>query len=272
MKRGWRDAALLARLLGHAARADVLAAQQAEFQHDLAASITTTMAQHQITHLPGAAELGDFDPSSSTLIFSPAGAEHLVPPAALQATWQRYWDESQRRFSGTDWTEYTPYELRSVSALLRLGQADRAHQLLDFFYHDQRPAGWHQWAEVVYRQPRLARFIGDMPHAWIASDFIRSALDLLAYSRDSDQALVLAAGVPAPWLASGVVGVQGLGTAYGVLGYQLRIDGQGQPQLTLAAGNSKPPGGLWLAWGGTLHRLPNPQPDSPVNWALPATP
>ena len=269
---GWRDAALLARVLGHTVRADVLAAQQAEFQHDLAVSLATTMAQHQITHLPGAAELADFDPSSSTLIFSPAGAEQLVPAAVLQATWQRYWDESQRRFSSTGWSEYTPYELRSVSALLRLGHADRAHMVLDFFYRDQRPAGWHQWAEVVYRQPRLARFIGDMPHAWIASDFMRSALDLLAYSRESDQALVLAAGVPTAWLASGAVGVQGLGTAYGTLGYQLRLDDQGRPQLTLAAGQTKPPGGLWLAWGGGLHRLPNPQPDGPVDWALPATP
>ena len=269
---GWRDAALLARVLGHAARADVLAAQQAEFQHDLAASLAITMAQHQINHLPGAAELGDFDPSSSTLIFSPAGAEHLVPPAVLQATWQRYWDESQRRFSSTTWTEYTPYELRSVSALLRLGQADRAHAMLDFFYHDQRPAGWHQWAEVVDRRPRLARFIGDMPHAWISSDFIRSALDLLAYSRDSDQALVLAAGVPTAWLASGAVGVQGLGTAYGSLGYQLRMDGQRRPHLTLAAGQAKPPGGLWLAWGGVLHRLPLPQPGAVVDWTGPVLP
>ena len=269
---GWRDAALLARLLGHSARADVLAAQQAEFQQDLAASLAITMAQHQIKHLPGAAELGDFDPSSSTLIFSPAGAEHLVPAAVLQATWQRYWDESQRRFSSTDWSEYTPYELRSVSALLRLGHADRAHMMLDFFYRDQRPAGWHQWAEVVYRQPRLARFIGDMPHAWISSDYIRSALDLLAYSRDSDQALVLAAGVPTTWLASGAVGVQGLGTAYGTLAYQLRMDDQRRPHLTLAAGQVAPPGGLWLAWAGGLHRLPDAQADHPVHWTLPAAP
>ena len=269
---GWRDAALLARVLGHGARADVLAAQQAEFQQDLAASLANTMARHRINHLPGAAELGDFDPSSSSVIFSPAGAEHLVPAAVLQTTWQRYWDESQHRSRATDWAEYTPYELRSVSALLRLGHADRAHHMLNFFYRDQRPAGWHQWAEVVDRQPRHARFIGDMPHAWIASDFIRSALDLLAYSRDSDQALVLAAGVPAAWLANGPVGVQGLGTAYGALGYQLRMDDQRRPRLTLAAGQAKPPGGLWLAWGGVLHPLPLPQPDTAVDWTGPALP
>ena len=264
---GWRDAVQIASALGLAARADALQAQHDEFRRDLGASIAVTLAQHQINHLPGAAELGDFDPSASTLIFSPAGAESLVAPALLQATWQRYWDEAQRRRQANDWADYTPYELRSVSALLRLGHPDRALAMLDIFLQDQRPAGWHHWAEVVGRQPRQPRFIGDMPHAWISSDFIRSALDLLAYQRDSDQALVLAAGVPAAWLASGPVGVAGLHTAHGRLGYRLTMDG-GQVTLALDAGLAEPPGGLWLAWQGRLHRVPAGQ----TSLALPAVP
>ena len=252
---GWRDAALLARALGHAARAEELAAQQAEFSRELGQSLASTMAAHRIGHLPGAAELGDFDASSSTMIFSPAGAEGLVAPAVLAATWQRWWDEAQRRGTSTDWNEYTPYELRSVSALVRLGHTDRAHAMLDYFHADQRPAGWHHWAEVVDRQPRHPRFIGDMPHAWISSDYIRSALDLLAYERDSDHALVLAAGVPTAWLASGPVGVQGLRTAFGALSYTL-AQGGGKLELTLAPGLAEPPGGLWLQWQGRLHRVP----------------
>lgn len=64
------------------------------------------------------------------------------------------------------------------------------------FFADQRPLGWNQWAEVVGREVRKPRFVGDMPHGWVASDFIRSALDLFAYERDADNALVLAAGLP----------------------------------------------------------------------------
>ena len=284
---GWRDAGQIASALGKTARADQLAAQHDEFRRELGASLAITLAQHRIDHLPGAAELGDFDPSSSTLIFSPAGAESLVAPALLQATWQRYWDEARRRRPATDqatdamrspvgtanipnnaisadppspasppdWADYTPYELRSVSALLRLGHPDRALAMLDFFLQDQRPAGWRHWAEVVGRQPRQPRFIGDMPHAWISSDFIRSALDLLAYQRDSDDALVLAAGVPAAWLAGGPVGVAGLHTAHGLLGYRLALEG-GQVTLALDAGLAQPPGGLWWSWQGRLHRVP----------------
>jgi len=254
---GWRDAALLARALGHAARADDLQAQHDEFRRELGQSLAATMAQHKIDHLPGAVELGDFDPTSSTMIFSPAGAEDLVPRTVLEATWQRWWDESLRRSAGqAPGPEYTPYELRSVSALLRLGQPGRAWAMLDFFHGDQRPAGWHQWAEVVDHRPRHPRFIGDMPHAWISSDYIRSALDLLAWERDSDQALVLAAGVLPAWLEQGPVGVQGLRTAFGTLGFRLALRSDGAVDLQIDPGLATPPGGLWLAWQGSLHRVP----------------
>jgi hypothetical protein len=262
---GWRDAVLLAEATGHAARAAELKVQHDEFRRDLGASLAATMAHHRIPHLPGAAELGDFDPSSSTLVFSPAGAEDLVPRAVLDATWDRYWAEVATRRQRSDWPDYTPYELRSVSALLRLGHADRACAMLDFFHADQRPAGWNQWAEVVGRVEREPRFIGDMPHAWISSDYIRSALDLLAYERDHDGALVLAAGIPAEWLAAGPIGIEGLGTAHGRLSYQLKRTADGSLHLAVEPGLRPPPGGLWLAWAGRLHRVP----DGALRFTLP---
>ena len=53
-------------------------------------------------------------------------------------------------------------------------------ELIEFFMNDRRPHAWNQWAEVVGREPRKSRFIGDMPHGWVASDFGRSFLDMLA--------------------------------------------------------------------------------------------
>jgi hypothetical protein len=38
--------------------------------------------------------------------------------------------------------------------------------------------------------------LGDIPHGWVASDFIGAALDLCAYEREPDHAMVLGAGVP----------------------------------------------------------------------------
>ena len=248
---GYRDAARLAQIFAPTARAAELARQRDEFGNELAASLAVAVAQHRIAFLPGAAELGDFDPSSSTMVFSPAGFENRVPRALLESTWERYWREAVARRDGRrEWKDYTPYELRSVSAFVRLGQPERAIALLDHFLRDRRPAGWNQWAEVVGREPREPRFVGDMPHAWISSDYIRSVLDLLVYERDSDGALVLGAGVPATWWRTAPVEVRDLRTAWGTIGWRLQREAPRVLRLTVnaPARAEPPPGGTWFAW------------------------
>jgi hypothetical protein len=136
---------------------------------------------------------------------------------------------------------------------VRLKQPERAHAMLDFFYRDQRPAGWNQWAEVVVNGYRTPKFLGDMPHAWVASDAIRSLLDLFAHDADDGQALVIAAGLPDAWLAEGVA-VQGLPTPHGPLSYRLKRDAGGL-QVTIEGGLQPPTGGLVLRWQGKDHRF-----------------
>jgi hypothetical protein len=267
---GYRDAVRLARLLGRDQRAVELARQRDEFATDLAASLTLAVSRHRIDYLPGAAELGDFDPSSSTMIFSPAGAETLVPRALLESTWERYWQESVARRDGRRaWSDYTPYELRSVSALLRLQQPGRAHALLEYFLRDQRPAGWNQWAEVVGREAREPRFVGDMPHAWISSDYIRSMLDLLAYERASDGALVLGAGVTEAWLQSGPVALRGLRTACGNIDFRLERESAQVLRLRIAPCSERPPGGSWFAWAGNGKPPATTVDGRPLDWKGP---
>ncbi|HAJ01978.1 MAG TPA: carbohydrate-binding protein, partial [Brevundimonas sp.] len=132
-------------------------------------------------------------------------------------------------------------------AFVRLGQRDRAIAALDYFFGDLRPQAWNGWAEVVGRHEREPRFIGDMPHAWISSDYIRSALDLFVHERDRDHALVLAAGIPLDWIETEEgVGIANLRTAYGPVSWHLRQDGRGYV-LDLAT-TATPPGGFVLAW------------------------
>jgi hypothetical protein len=248
--RGYKDAAMLAGVLGHAAVAQRIAAQRDEFQRELHQSLAVTAARHGIGYLSGAAELGDFDATSSTVALSPGGEQARLDPTLLHGTFERYWQEFVARRDGKrPWDDYTPYELRTVGSFVRLGQPERAHALLKFFFADQRPLGWNQWAEVVGRDARKPRFVGDMPHAWISSDYIRSALDLFAYEREADQALVLAAGIPLEWLQGRGVTVSGLRTSHGKLGYRLRWS-QGQLRLDLLPGLAPPPGGFVLQWPG----------------------
>jgi hypothetical protein len=133
--------------------------------------------------------------------------------------------------------------VRAIGSFVRLGWRERAQAAIDFFFASgARPLAWNQWAEVVGHDARKPRFVGDMPHGWVASDFIRSTLDLFAYEREADHSLVLAAGVPESWLDGDGIAIEHLRTAYGELSYTLKRSGK-RIELRVDAG-AAPPGGF----------------------------
>jgi hypothetical protein len=208
--KGLEDAAFLAEMAGRRAAGTRYAQLATELARDLTTSITRTIRDHAIDYIPGSVELGDFDATSTTVAVTPVDAD--LPREPLLRTFDKYWERALEP------RDYTPYELRTVGTLVRLGQAERARRLLAYFFDDQRPAAWHQWAEVVRANPREGGFVGDMPHTWVGSDFIRSALDFFAY--EDDDALILAAGIAPEWAREGVR-VRGLSTHFGVLDYSI---------------------------------------------------
>ncbi|WP_338771630.1 discoidin domain-containing protein [Massilia sp. METH4] len=246
--RGYKDAVTIAAALGRRQDARRLARQRDAFRHDLYASIDAATRQHGIDYIPGAAELGDFDPTSTTIALTPGGEQQRLPRRLLESTYRKYWDFFAARRDGTKpWEDYTPYELRNVSAFVRLGWRDKAEELLAYFYADQRPRAWNGWAEVVGRDPRTPRFLGDMPHGWISSDYMRAALDSFAYEREPEHALLLAEGIPLRWLDGEGVAIRGLRTPYGPLSYSLQRNNR-QLTLRVDAGLAIPPGGIVLRW------------------------
>ncbi|MFZ2237342.1 MAG: discoidin domain-containing protein [Dokdonella sp.] len=245
---GYNSALLLAQALGKNNDAKRLAASRDQFRVDIVASIKASATAHHIDFIPGAADLGDFDATSTTIALSPGGELKNLPHDLLVNTFERYWAEfTQRRDDLREWKDYTPYEWRNVAAFIRLGWRARAHEAIDYFFKDRRPLAWNQWAEVVGRDYREPRFIGDMPHGWVASDFIRSALDLFAYERQSDQSLVIAAGIPATWLEGDGISIRDLRTPYGKLSYTIKSSGDRIVLTIDDTGLSLPSGGLLLA-------------------------
>ena len=217
--RGLDDAVYLAGRLHLADRQRQLADQAATFRRNLEASIRRTIVEHHIDFVPGSAELGDFDATSTAIGISPLNLTAVFPPQELQHTFDRYLESlSQPR------EDYTPYEMRTIGALIRRGDKLRALPLLDRFLADHRPTAWNEWAEVVGTDARKPRFIGDMPHAWVASDFIRSVLDAVAYDRE-DGALVIGSGVPRSWLGKGTLHVGPLPTYNGPIDVRMRAEG-----------------------------------------------
>jgi len=249
---GYRSAVELATDLGLVGDATRLAAQRDEFLADLQASLSASTARFGLDVLPGAADRGDFDPTSSTIALSPGGLFHALPRPLVQRTFDRYWrnfearrkDESLGVRHGDG--AYTPYEWRNVGALVRLGDRERAQQAMAYFYGDRRPKGWNQWAEVVVREAREPRFLGDMPHGWVASDHIRSVLDLFAYEDESKRSLVLAAGVPMAWLRGKGISIRELRTPYGPLSWSARVGADGAIDIQVSGLRTLPPGGVTL--------------------------
>ena len=244
--RGFKDAAEVAALLGKP-EAAAMATARDQFAGDLHAAILAARDYWKIDYIPGATSLGDFDATSTTIGLDPGGEQARLDLKMLDATFDRYWREFVSRRDGKrQWDDYTPYELRNVSSFVRLGWRDRAQELLTFFFADQRPQGWNGWAEVVGREPRKVRFIGDMPHAWISSDYLRGALDLFAYEDKSERRLILGGGLTADWLTGKGSGIAGLATPYGVL--DMGVGGNARRVSLTISGSAQPPGGFAFDW------------------------
>jgi hypothetical protein len=258
--RGLSDGAMLAAVVGDDERGAATTAQRDQFRTDLYASIDKAMARHRVDYIPGSAELGDFDPTSTAIAITACNEQEHMPPEALARTFDRYWDNRLSYLKGVG-EAYSPYELRNIEVLVRLGQRDRANELLGAILADLRPQPWNSWQEVVWRDAAAPRFIGDMPHTWIGAGYVQSLRAMFAYEREDSRTLVLAAGLPWSWVASETgVGVKRLPTYYGVLGYTLKLEEPGKLRMHLSGDVSVPPTTVVLA-----PPLPQPLKSVTVN-------
>lgn len=247
--RGLKDAASLAVVVGDEQRAAGFATTRDAFRNDVRASIERVISTNKLQYLPASVELADFDASSTAIAVSPLGELPMLPEPALRQTFDRYYAIFQERVQGkAEWDAYTPYELRNVQPFMQLGQRDRAWEVLEANLRDQRPLAWQQWPEIVWRDPALPRFIGDMPHAWIGAMYVEAVRSLFAFERDADGALVLAAGLPSTWMTdAGGVGVRRMPTHYGVLNYTLKPAGSNALSLKISGDLTMPPGKIVVA-------------------------
>jgi hypothetical protein len=244
--RAFGDAAYLAGVRGEPDEAARFTRLRDAMRADVRTSLETTIATRSIDYVPGSVEWADFDPTATSNAISLLGETPLLPRATLEKTYATYLDGFRRRRDGTiEWKNYTAYEVRIVGALVCLGQRASASELAEFLLGDRRPPAWNQWPEISWRDPRSPGHIGDVPHAWIAAEWVLAFRTMLAYERPEGDALVVAAGIPASWLDDGEVAVDGLATYWGTLGFTLRRADQDGVAVDLR-GNVAPPGGIVL--------------------------
>jgi hypothetical protein len=185
----------------------------------------------------------------------PCGELGNLPEPQLRNTFDKYYQFFRDREKGRiNWINYTPYEVRIIGALVYMGRKDRASDLLNFFMKDRRPPAWNHWAEVVWRDPATLRFVGDMPHTWVGSDFIRSMMSMFVFERERDSAHVLAAGIPDAWVKDKAgVKVQGLQTPYGLVHFNISTSGNA---LRVSVSGTFDAGGHKLVLRSPLSKAP----------------
>jgi hypothetical protein len=250
---GLKDAVFIARELG---RGD-LGTRWSKLRDDYKAcvydSMRLAMSNTKIDYIPGCAELGDFDATSTTVGIWPADELGSIPEPQLHKTFDKWYGFFHERLDpASKWKDYTPYEVRLMGSYVRLGEPARAWELMDFYLHDQRPQGWNHWAEVVHRDPDFPGYIGDMPHTWVGSDFVNSVRSMFAYEHAGH--LVVAAGVKPDWTsekeADGVVRgvrVARFPTEFGTLTYSMVARDDGTIVVNIGDGLRAAPGLIDLA-------------------------
>jgi hypothetical protein len=221
--KGLRDAVHLANAAGHEVPARRWEALSARLAASLYASIDATRAQRRLDFIPGSIEWADFDPTATANAIYLLDVPEGLHRDAVEHTFDKYLADWRSKRDGTLVSQnYTPYEIRIIGALVRLGRREAALELLRFFLSDRRPRAWNQWPEIAWRDQRAPAHLGDLPHTWIAAEYLLAVRSLFAYEREADQSLIVASGLAPEWIEGAGVEVRKMPTLYGDLSYSLR--------------------------------------------------
>lgn len=252
--RGLQACADICAWLGHETEATRWRGDAAAFEADVLQSLDRVIADKNLNYVPGSVEWADFDPTATSNAIAMLDFADVLPAAPLANMLTSYLDGFHRKHRGEmPWNNYTAYEIRIIGAFVRLGNRDTAQELLEFFLSDRRPCEWNQWPEITWRDPRSPGHLGDVPHTWIAAEYIIALTSMVASERDASHSLVLASGLPWKWIATGAgFAVNHLPTPYGTLALKLSV--RDNQVITVEVGGS-----LTIPAGGLLLRPPFPE-------------
>ena len=222
--KGLKDAVDIQKILDEKESYERIKKVRDNFKTNLYNSIQLAMKTRKINYIPGCVELGDFDATSTTIALTPCNEFNNLPKPEVYNTFDKYFEFfTNRRDDKIEWINYTPYENRLIGSFILLDQPERAHQLIDYFLKDQHPQNWNAFAEVVWKDMRTPKFIGDIPHTWVGSDFINAVRSMFVYENEYDSSIVLAAALYQDWIDSpNGMSIENLPTYYGDISYSIK--------------------------------------------------
>ncbi|MFN5745869.1 MAG: discoidin domain-containing protein [Methylococcaceae bacterium] len=216
----WRNCAYLATEIGDGAIAAWAGQRGEAFAANLARSLRMTDEVVGLGLIPGSADREDADPTSASIAFEPCRVDDVLPADLITPTYDHYRAHlDSLRAPGFD-GGFSPYEIRNVNAFVALGRYEDAFQLLADALSWRRPPGWRSWAEVVWGNPRVAEYIGDMPHTWIGAEFATAIRRMLL--RENGSTLELFRAVPDSWWAGEGITLNELPSCFGRVSLRAR--------------------------------------------------
>lgn len=257
--RGLLDAAELFQQLGEpdwAARSQQAAESLRQAIH---VQVDRVMTEQGLETLPASLEWADFDPSATACALGQLGLADLFPAAAVAKTLDRFlheWRERQDRTRPAD--HYSAYEIRLAQALAVCGRGEEALELLELAVSAARPPIWQQWPEITWMVPGTPGHLGDLPHTWIAAEFLLAVRSL--WLIETPQALVIGRGLRHADDLPDELSCQSWPTAHGRLSlrWQRRIEissarsantraREDEPLTLILDGDVAPPQGILIA-------------------------
>jgi len=244
---GLRHAALLAQKMGWPEKSQRLREKAHRLNEATRASYTQLMKKKKISWIPNGPE--DLQGSSMARGTSPGlwpgGALETDDPLVKQS-FDYYWNTWIAPYRGAylHHNGFWPYAFELGLCYLRLDEPERAHAILQWHLNHQTFPGGYAWAEVLDTVNHRFQ-AGDMPHAWVAADYVNLVRGLLVDERGDS--LALGAGIPREWLESGeAVGITGAFTRFGKITFEVSYRQSSQTLAWSIAGENLHAAGLKL--------------------------
>jgi hypothetical protein len=239
--KGWKDALSIARVLGRTNQLDWISREERALRDGTYNSIRVAQEFYKLDFIPGCAELGDFDPSSTAIAVTTCDELYDLPQPALTRTFDKYLEAVRKRQEPGWQGSFSPYEFRIVQALIMMGRPGDAWFVFDYLMTCRMPMNWRQWPEAVYFPPRTPGYIGDMPHTWAASGFMNALRSMYVYEDETKGNVVLAAGIPGSWITSNETWfVRNAPTCWGPISYSMKREAGAL--TVMVSGPCNPPG------------------------------
>lgn len=164
----------------------------------------------------------------------------------VKTSFRRYYEKWIEPYDGgyLHHGKFWPYGFELAYCYLLLNEVDIVHQMLEWGLEHQSFPGTYAWAEQIDPETFLFK-AGDMPHSWVAADFINIVRALFVYERED--LLVLAAGMKQDWIRSGSeIRIKNFPTYFGPLSYEIEYDKRIDRLKLSLGGSAYPPDGIYF--------------------------